>query len=203
MILQIGNHCSKFVHSTTHYSDSLFWAYENEDSKTVVARVWSMTGGLGRVHTYCSNYIYKNYPKKGDLLITDYMGGKNFKSLDKTKFNWNIIPDTTQIIAGYICQAATTHFAGRNFTAWFTKDIPISEGPYKFNGLPGLIVTICDTERQHKYELLSIVKSKSIEPIILYDKNYISVTPEQYVDALNFRQANLYLKARNNFIEKY
>ncbi|WP_321347844.1 GLPGLI family protein [uncultured Draconibacterium sp.] len=226
MILQIGNHCSKFIHSTTHHSDSLLMVFAEESSETVVTKVWSMTGGLGTVHAYCSNYIYKNYPQKGDLLITDYMGGKNFKAFDSSQFNWNIIPDTTQIIDSYICNAATTQFAGRKYIAWFTKNIPISEGPYKFNNLPGLIIMIYDTERQHKYELLSIVKSKTIEPIILYDKNYISVTPEEYVNAINLRQANLYnriqredgiipdsdeskaralinIKSRNNFIEKY
>ncbi len=227
MMLQIGKHCSKFVHNAVHLSDSLLMVFEgNSDPQTVFNKVWSMTEGAGLVHSYCSNYAYKNYPNKGDLLLTANMRGKHLKSIDCTQLSWKIVPDTVQEVAGYTCKMATTTFAGRNYVAWFTLEVPISEGPYKFSGLPGLIVKICDLQQQHKYSLLSIRKSKGIEPIILYDKNYISVTPKEYVDALNLKQAQLYnqiqqedkikpdsdeskaraltnLKSQNNFIEKY
>lgn len=226
MTLQIGKHCSKFVHNAVHLSDSLLMVFSGDDPQTVFNKVWSMTEGAGLVHPYCSSYTYKNYPNKGDLLITANKGGEHLKSIDRTQLSWKIVPDTVREVAGYTCKKATTTFAGRNYVAWFTLEVPISEGPYKFWGLPGLIVKIYDLQQQHRYSLLSIRKSHGIEPIILYDKNYISVTPKEYVDVLNIKQAQLYnriqqeekikpnsdeskaraltnLKSRNNFIEKY
>ena len=58
-------------------------------------------------------------------------------------------------IAGYECQQAFTSFGGRTWEAWFTRNIPLSEGPYKFYGLPGLIVKVRDTHDNYVFELLS------------------------------------------------
>ena len=49
-------------------------------------------------------------------------------------------------------------FRGRKWTAWFTQNIPIPEGPYKFSGLPGLIVEIYDSQNHYHYELTKVTK---------------------------------------------
>lgn len=56
------------------------------------------------------------------------------------------IEDDTKIIGGYTCQKATTTFKGRNYEAWFCVDIPMSYGPWKLHGLPGLILAAKDTK---------------------------------------------------------
>ncbi len=50
--------------------------------------------------------------------------------------SWNFIADTTKTIIGYECQLAITQFAGRKYSAWFSTEIPLPYGPYKFGGLP-------------------------------------------------------------------
>lgn len=55
------------------------------------------------------------------------------------KPSWEILPDTKNI-SGYACQKATGHFRGRDYDVWFTNEIPIQAGPWKLNGLPGLII---------------------------------------------------------------
>lgn len=60
------------------------------------------------------------------------------------------------------CQKATTQYKGRNWEAWFTTEIPVSDGPYKFSGLPGLIVKINDTENQHIFELIQVKKLQDL-----------------------------------------
>jgi GLPGLI family protein len=61
--------------------------------------------------------------------------------------NWKISNDTLNI-SGLACQKATTEFKGRNYTAWFCPDLPFSSGPWKLNGLPGLIVEAYDTDKE-------------------------------------------------------
>jgi GLPGLI family protein len=75
------------------------------------------------------------------------------------KQNWKITNETKEI-AGYKCQKATCTFRGRHYIAWFTREIPVKEGPWKFNGLPGLIVKIYDTHEHYDFELYSVKKEK-------------------------------------------
>jgi GLPGLI family protein len=71
---------------------------------------------------------------------------------DPVKFTWNIQPEK-QKIGEYNTQKATTEFGGRKWTAWFSSDIPFQDGPYKFYGLPGLIVKIEDDEKNYSWML--------------------------------------------------
>lgn len=72
-------------------------------------------------------------------------------------FNWKIEAETKDI-KGYKCQKATTYFKGRDYIAWFTTEVPVSEGPYKFNGLPGLILEIADTENEWNFKFVGLEK---------------------------------------------
>ena len=85
----------------------------------------------------------------------------------KNRFNWQILGET-KVIEGYSVQKATTSFAGRDYTAWFTTEIPISDGPYKFNGLPGLILEIKDSQGYWEFEFVGLEK---LSPKINYRLN--------------------------------
>lgn len=74
---------------------------------------------------------------------------------------WEIEEDTKEFMS-YATQKASTHFAGRNYIAWFTLEIPISDGPYLFSGLPGLIVELYDTEDHYHFTLKTISKMEEI-----------------------------------------
>lgn len=63
---------------------------------------------------------------------------------DVPKINWNIIPTQTKKVAGYLCTKATTVFRGAHITAYFAKELPYSAGPFKFFGLPGLILEVAE-----------------------------------------------------------
>lgn len=73
--------------------------------------------------------------------------------------NWEM-HDEQKDIAGYVCKKATTSFAGRNYIAWYTPDIILSDGPYKFSGLPGLILSIYDVEKHHVFTATSVLNNK-------------------------------------------
>lgn len=80
----------------------------------------------------------------------------NLKSTDSQ--NWKLLDDKKQI-NGLTMQKATTSWGSRNWTAWFSSEIPFQEGPYKFRGLPGLIIEINDDKNNYK---ISLVKSENI-----------------------------------------
>lgn len=79
---------------------------------------------------------------------------------------WNFSNEETDSIMGYECRKATTEFAGRNYTAWFTPEIPLPFGPYKFGGLPGLILKLEDAEQQYIWEAVGFERDNA--PILEY-----------------------------------
>ena len=79
---------------------------------------------------------------------------------------WEFSPEESTSILGYECNKATADFAGRTYTAWFTSELPLPFGPYKFGGLPGLILKIEDSEKQFIWEAVGFEKSNA--PIMQY-----------------------------------
>ncbi|QOW11535.1 GLPGLI family protein [Kaistella flava (ex Peng et al. 2021)] len=80
---------------------------------------------------------------------------------------WKLLPEYISVL-DYNAQKATTEFGGRKWIAWFTKDIPFQDGPYKFKGLPGLIVKIEDESKSHQFELKGI---KNLNDSFVYPDN--------------------------------
>jgi GLPGLI family protein len=66
------------------------------------------------------------------------------------KFDW-IIRQESKKINNILCQKADLQYKGRKYEAWFTLSVPISDGPWKFHGLPGLILEICDESKEVKF----------------------------------------------------
>lgn len=79
---------------------------------------------------------------------------------------WKFSDEETDSIMGYDCRKATVEFAGRNYTAWFTPEIPLPFGPYKFGDLPGLILKLEDAERQYIWEAVGFERDNA--PIMDY-----------------------------------
>ncbi|SHI82323.1 GLPGLI family protein [Flavobacterium haoranii] len=81
------------------------------------------------------------------------------------KIDWKIGKETKKI-GVFNCKRATANFRGRNYTAWFTTEIPLPFGPWKFQGLPGLILEVYDTNKNvHWYFKTIEYPSKSNEKL--------------------------------------
>jgi len=98
---------------------------------------------------------------------------------------WEIQSDTATLF-GYLCQKATLKYRGREWIAWFALDIPISDGPYKFGGLPGLIVRMNDT-RNHwfiDFQSLTHLPDRELNISFLNTATKLSATElrEQLID---------------------
>lgn len=92
---------------------------------------------------------------------TNYFIVGNVTAQMKTndEMKWIILPQT-KMLDKLKVQAAATNFGGRQWTAWFTDTIPIPEGPYKFRGLPGMILEIYDS---NNYFHFTLVKNKRLD----------------------------------------
>ncbi|NML71110.1 GLPGLI family protein [Chryseobacterium sp. RP-3-3] len=94
---------------------------------------------------------------------------------------WKLIPEFKTIM-NYKTQKTTIAYSGRNWTAWFSKDIPFQNGPYKFGGLPGLILEMEDSTKSHYYIITAI---KSIQDDFTYpvsnNNKEIKISHPQYI----------------------
>lgn len=87
-----------------------------------------------------SKTYYKSLKEKYVIYDKNY-GINSIIKDEKYNVNWQLTENTKKIL-GYTCQEATGELRGRKYKAYFTKDIPIQNGPYKFDGLPGLILEV-------------------------------------------------------------
>ncbi|WP_411812600.1 GLPGLI family protein [Chryseobacterium scophthalmum] len=110
--------------------------------------------------------VTKQYPDFKTHLFTR-ISNDSYKIEEDKKPEWKILPDK-QKIGEYNAQKATTKYGGREWTAWFSTDLPFQDGPYKFYGLPGLIVKIEDKTGSHS---LTLVGNKTIQTITEKEMN--------------------------------
>lgn len=161
MVLDITDKESCYMSMKKFETDSM--AYANPQA--FLARALS----AGATKSYTSEMnggditykVIKNYPSYKTYLHED-IGSMLYKILDEKKQNWVISPEKEKV-GTYTAQKATTSFGGRQWTAWFTTAIPIQDGPYKFHGLPGLIVKVEDQTQTHKMTLVANRKVKKTE----------------------------------------
>lgn len=124
--------------------------------------------------------VYKNLnTKTSKIIFRSILTGPIYQyEEDSNLMDWTLRPEKKKILS-YSCQRATTNFRGRDYEAWFTNDIPISNGPWKFGGLPGLILSIKEIQDNFVFECIGIQKTKSQRLIKFWLWDYKTITREQ------------------------
>lgn len=130
-----------------------------------------------------SYQIFKD--KQANLLtifdqLSGYKGAKFHYEDTFPKLNWELV-EGTDTIANYVCQKAKLNFRGRNYTAWFSPEIPINDGPWKFSGLPGLILKVEDEAQLFSFTLIGMSQPKTILPIALSKADYLKCTRAEFL----------------------
>ena len=166
-VLLVGKNVSKY------YSQ-----YYLDGSERVMKKIMD----IPTERSACIFEVFKNYPAN-KVTVTEqagspFWGGNYIYNEDKPEFKWTIEKDTITIL-GYACQKATTTFRGRNYIAWFALEIPSNNGPWKFGGLPGLIVKIYDDKHDYTFECTGIQQLEKPEPIKFYTLNYTKLTRKE------------------------
>ncbi|WP_288438003.1 GLPGLI family protein [uncultured Chryseobacterium sp.] len=101
--------------------------------------------------------VTKQYPDFKTYLFRS-VSTDQYKIREDKKPEWKILSEK-QKIGTYETQKAVTSFGGREWTAWFTTDLPFQDGPYVFSGLPGLIVKLEDATGSH---IMTLIGNKTI-----------------------------------------
>lgn len=118
--------------------------------------------------------------------------GMTLLSYDSPRIdNWNLINET-KTINSIVCKKAEASYKGRVWTAWYSTEIPFPYGPYKFSGLPGLIVKITDKTEDYDFELVRSVPSSKLKG------RMVSVKKVRYQNAKLVAKKEL-VEARTNF----
>lgn len=123
--------------------------------------------------------VYKDYQDpKLIVLQRSPLEGPIFKYEEKMPLmDWLILPEKQELL-GYSCQKATCRFRGRDWIAWFAWEIPFSDGPWKFCGLPGLILKIEDETKSYSF-VCQWVKKQSDSIVMMEDRYFMQSTYEE------------------------
>ncbi|QOW09812.1 GLPGLI family protein [Kaistella flava (ex Peng et al. 2021)] len=176
---------------TNEKEPSYFQSYDKfryDSLKTKLVKDYMENGGESlRFPNETNQSKYRTFITKDVLNNTISAENKFYTSVFLTKykcqFKWKINNTQSQNILGYKTYNATTSFGGRNWTAWYTTDIPIPDGPYKFYGLPGLILKISDSSGDYDFEIKGITKEKNdISRRAFSYKKAVELTPKQWTD---------------------
>jgi GLPGLI family protein len=152
MVLKVSKSFSHYISYNNLQQTNMYKGIQNSGETSIIK---------SRPKTEFLFSLIKDY--NNDKIIFSDMIGLDVYSFEKPtiKLDWVLNNEETEIL-GYKCKKATTTFAGRDYIAWYSTEISISDGPYKFQGLPGLIFSIYDTKNHYKFTISKISKEKSI-----------------------------------------
>lgn len=115
-------------------------------------------------------WVTQNYPKEGMMTVEEALHPAFFlytESMDSIR--WELIPGDSMIME-YLCHKAKMQYAGRGWTAWYTEEIPVSSGPWKLVGLPGLVLYAQDDSGTHVFQANSVFNVENQPITAVHDK---------------------------------
>ena len=135
-------------------------------------------------------YVDKDF-SKSEITVYDHLAGDNIQYSEPSgSLEWTIVGDSIKSILNFECVMAKTNYHGRNWTVWFSPDIPLQDGPWKLHGLPGIILEadggdgfiIVANEIGNTYQNVPVVYST--EKYERVDRRKILADHEYYINNL-------------------
>lgn len=99
--------------------------------------------------------IYNHYPAIGKRTVTDKLVKPFHYEEEMDAMAWTLLDRDTTVL-DYPCQMAVCQYRGRQWTACYTPEIPIALGPWKLQGLPGLILAAHDDTGVFSFECIEL-----------------------------------------------
>ena len=151
-ILLTGQHGSEF------YNPTALWMDLNSKDETACQAYGVMASQLADAGRHdeipnrsVSMYVFKDFDKKDKTVYDDYSDQFAKYNEPFEQMQWQIFADSTEKVLNYECLMAKSAYHGRNWTVWFAPEIPIHDGPWKFAGLPGLILKAIESQGIHSF----------------------------------------------------
>ena len=184
MTLLIGKQWSLFYNK---HNDDFYFNRTDTDSRKYSVLTIDENGNMKRTHPadYSgtigpTEYTYLDRFKMEEIFVGRVLFRGFYTYSEKYSFpKWSVNQEEKTIM-GYHCQKATTNYLGRKWIAWFTQDIPVMDGPYKFSGLPGLIVKIEDSKGDYIFDLKETKKIAELPDFQLRFGNTVVLKRKDY-----------------------
>lgn len=187
------------------FSQKIEYSYKNIDSNlkfdllidsTINISQWKMIQNAKGENVSKNNLNTFFVRKKNEYYISDKTISKRVLIKDKPEQNWEKTSET-KIILGYNCNTAITFFRGRKYKAYYIKDIFPDFGPWKFNGLEGLILEIASEDNQYNF---TATKVDLVKPNIDLEFITENLQEKSFINWDEFTSE--YKKDIDNFINK-
>lgn len=177
-ILQVGKRYNRFA----DYNELRFDSINDElyRGKIPFGEGTSMMMGSLKKKAFTEGIVLDMQHNKATIQRTAGLSQKYQYEESLPQLAWEILTGDT-IIAGYHCNKAKTSLFGRDYIAWFSPEITMPYGPYKFYGLPGLVLSVKDTQGQFEFTLDGLQKALGYQPIYLWTKKNIVKTSRKAV----------------------
>ena len=165
LVLMVGDSISRCYSNTMYRYDSAFTISERKghDSYKNMSHFVGDSGGVWvpDVYKYYGSKRMTVMHRIDEARVPIYLYDEPLDLMD-----WKMSFGTKEI-HGYPCFKAECDFRGRHWTAWFTMQIPVKDGPWKFCGLPGLILEMEESRGHYAFRCIGIENQQ--KPIIWYD----------------------------------
>jgi GLPGLI family protein len=167
LVLMVGDSISTCYSNTMHRFDSAFTVTVRKGGETYR----SVNHFIDENGDVWVPDVYKYYAKKRMTVVHRMEVPGNFVPIflydePLSLMDWKMSFETKEIL-GYQCFKAECDFRGRHWTAWFTMQIPVQDGPWKFSGLPGLILQMEESRGHYAFRCIGIETRK--KPIVWYN----------------------------------
>lgn len=189
MYLEFSGKHAVFYSPVRRYYDSLM--YEGIRRSVEMGASFQLPTSAQQIRAYTSAVVVHHYPQAGKLtFFTEDLLGAAWKYEETYPlFSWQYLPERKSI-GNYNCQKAIASFRGREWHVWFTPDIPTSFGPWKFYGLPGLVVYAEDKLRHYRFELIGFQRLPAGYRMVTHYapdevRNFIKISRERYLKELS------------------
>lgn len=176
MMLEIGRLTSKFHSYTKYLCDSVLQAdFANHASQETINAHLKQYGT-----SKLSERIFKGYPAGKVTTLDDVAGLTRLRyEEEKEHPRWKLSSETDTLLS-YPCRKAECDFRGRHWTAWYAPDIPLSEGPWKLSGLPGLILKATDSRGHYTFTATGLEQCHTPRPILFDGRKHEVVSRKAY-----------------------
>jgi GLPGLI family protein len=144
----------EYVRTYRCKNKSIYKSYNGFFRDTILADPNHKEKALSKYFTFLNHTIII---KNDVAYFNNFVGNDEYNYTENLDHNW-VMSDEVKKIKGYSCKKATLNYGGRTWETWYTPDLPIDMGPYKFNGLPGLIMSMKDDSGTYDFEFYSFKK---------------------------------------------